>query len=128
MRKRIVLFLALAGILGMACMSSVAVAPVVDPPSPTATMLEVSPSPQATLGKRPALARATVPATRCFVVTAVESLHVRADGNPSARVVGYLAHGEEVRGVGEQVDGWQELTAPVAGWVNADYLKGSECE
>ena len=55
-----------------------------------------------------------------FTVTA-DSLNVRSGPDKSNPAVGTVSRGTVVTAVGEQ-NGWRQITAPVAGWVSAQYL------
>lgn len=64
----------------------------------------------------------------CATVTAAQSLHIRAEPNDKAEVLGYLKAGEQVTII-TFGDWWKIETATgVTGWSNADYLVGSDCE
>jgi len=63
----------------------------------------------------------------CARVTALESLHLRAQPNERARVLAYLKNGELVRVVtfGQW---WKIDTNHGPGYANARYMELSECE
>lgn len=56
-----------------------------------------------------------------FTVTA-DTLNVRSGPDKSNAAVGSVSKGTVVTAVAEQ-NGWRQITAPVAGWVNAQYLR-----
>ena len=56
-----------------------------------------------------------------FTVTA-DSLNVRSGPDKSNAAVGTVQKGTVVTAVAEQ-NGWRQITAPVAGWVSAQYLQ-----
>lgn len=56
-----------------------------------------------------------------FTVTA-SSLNVRSGPGKTSEVVGTVSEGTVVTAVAEQ-EGWRQITAPVSGWVSAQYLQ-----
>ena len=70
---------------------------------------------------------ATVFVPVCYVVTAAESLHVRADHDYQSAVVGYLYHGDLVAAYGSPVAGWLPIMGAVPGWVRGDFVEVVEC-
>jgi len=66
-------------------------------------------------------------ATQCATVTAIQSLHLRAEPNEKARVVGYLFNGESVTILTNGALWWEISTQQGRGWSRAKYLQAGEC-
>ena len=71
----------------------------------------------------------------CARVTAIQSLHLRAEPNERARVLAYLKNGEQVRVItfGQSTGlpsglWWKIETDVLTGYANAKYLSLTECE
>jgi putative chitinase len=64
---------------------------------------------------------ATTSPAALFTVTA-PTLNVRGGPDKSNAAIGTVREGTVVTAVAEQ-DGWRQITAPVAGWVSAQYLQ-----
>jgi uncharacterized protein YgiM (DUF1202 family) len=67
------------------------------------------------------------PSRLCATVTAIQSLHLRAQPNERAEVIGYLRNGEQVRVItfGQW---WKISTRAGTGYANAKYLQITECK
>ena len=61
-----------------------------------------------------------------FTVTA-DTLNVRSGPGASNAAVGTVSRGTVVTAVAEQ-NGWKQLTAPVAGWANAQFLQAAPAQ
>lgn len=61
-----------------------------------------------------------------FTVTA-DTLNVRSGPDKSNAAVGTVSRGTVVTAVAEQ-NGWRQITAPVAGWVSAQYLQAAAAQ
>jgi putative chitinase len=61
-----------------------------------------------------------------FTVT-VDTLNVRSGPDKSNAAVGTVSKGTVVTAVAEQ-DGWKQITAPVAGWVSAQFLQAAPAQ
>lgn len=65
------------------------------------------------------------------IVTAYQSLHVRAARGTAAVVIDYLYHGDTVTLTGQCDQGWAEIVwedAPSGtAWVNSDFLSKNKC-
>ncbi|HEX2206458.1 MAG TPA: SH3 domain-containing protein [Longimicrobium sp.] len=92
----------LESILRASVVASTDGVPVMPPPAP--------PAPEAGPGTR-------------FTVTA-ETLNVRSGPDKSNPAVGSVTKGTVVTAVAER-NGWRQITAPVAGWVSAQYLQAA---
>jgi hypothetical protein len=128
------LFFALAVILTLVAMAGVAIffavqltMPKID--STATTSPSASPSASISTSTPPTL-MATPVAMRVCTDIPDGRLHVRFTAGDGSEVRGYLTEGETVLLVSEtetlQGEVWEQITSPVAGWVNARYLCKSE--
>jgi uncharacterized protein YgiM (DUF1202 family) len=67
------------------------------------------------------------PGPLCARVTAIQSLHLRAQPNEQARVLAYLDNGEQVRVIAFG-KWWKIDTTKGEGFSNAKYLELTECQ
>jgi hypothetical protein len=94
-------------------------------------VIAVSPSPAVETAVHTAPAHTATP-TPLRVCTDIPDgrLHVRFAAGDGSEVRGYLAEGESVLPTANieilKGETWQQITSPIAGWVNARYLCPSE--
>jgi hypothetical protein len=67
------------------------------------------------------------PGPLCATVTAIQSLHLRAQPNERAQVLGYLHNGEQVRVIAFGL-WWKLSTREETGYANSKYLSLTESE
>ena len=115
----VILAYLMVGMASLACMTSTM------PATPTQTAI-----PAATIAGSEddagAVYEIPTPGPLCATVTAIQSLHLRAQPNERARVLAYLHNGEQVRVIAFG-KWWKISTDKGEGYANAKYLHLSAC-
>jgi len=69
------------------------------------------------------------PSTGCARVVAEQALHIRAEADPSARVVAFAERGDLVRVISKTDSAWWLVSLEgVAGYARSSYLDPVDCE